>query len=131
MSAAVVTAMMLLHLAFWIVQIMANQITGAAADCTGVSTFARGTPVLDDISRLSSSTQGINGLVDLGRFLTSALLTVVSSIVRIVFFDYEWLSGGGQVVDMVVAVIKIMLGAVLMGALLRLAGNFLSSLRPF
>ena len=124
MSTATIVALLFVHLAFWIVQLVFNQVTGAATDCSDISAFACGSGVLEDLSSFSTSFRDINGILGVAGFLIDGLKTAFSVLLGLVFFDYQWTSGGGDVADLVMAAIRVVLASVLVSILIRAAINF-------
>ena len=120
MSGAVITVFILLHTAMWFIQIMVNK-AGGAADCEEISAFACGSPVLGRVAEFVANQGDVKGLWDVFNFLKDSVGLILTIFIGLAFFNYPWLDGGGQVVEVGVIVLKGVMGGVLIGTLLKMA----------
>ena len=124
MSTAAIVALIFVHVALWLVQLVFNQVTGAATDCSDIGAFACGSGVLGDLASFSTSFRDINGILGVAGFLIDGLKTAFSVLLGLVFFDYQWTNGGGPVTDLVMNIFRVVLASVLVSILIRAAINF-------
>ena len=119
MSGALLVGLVGLHVVMWIVQVMVNSI-GGGSDCVDISSFACGSPVLQSVAEIVHSTD-TGGFLGLAIALGNVLKGIFPLFFGLIFFDYGWLHGGGQLVDLMVTVLRVVLGAVFLGVMYRAA----------
>ena len=129
MSSVAFVAMLVVHLAFWVVQIMKNTMLGAS-ECE-ISVLACGSGALETLLNIVEETGDISGFGGLVSFMLSATGAFFSACFKIAFLDYEWLAGGGDVVGMAVSVIKMIMGAVFIAALGKVVVGAVTGRLPF
>ena len=125
MTGTLMIGLAMLHVVFWIVQVMVNQV-GGGTDCLDISSFACGSPVLQQIAELVNN-QDTGGFLGLVIALGNALKSFFPLFFQLVFFQYGWLSGGGQLVDLVVTIIRVIMGCIFIGVLYKAAVSILGN----
>ena len=134
MSGAVLTVLMLLHAAMWLVQLAFNAQAGTG-QCE-VATFACGSGVLENLLSVPNEISGVRagalegvpvvgevaGFIGASIGLLKALWGAIQSLL---FFRYTWLDGGGAVTDLTVTIIKGVLACLFIAAGLQMATSII------
>ena len=119
MSGLLIVGFMAVHLIFWIIQIWINQASGGK-DCDNIINLACGSP-LQDIAKMVTNFQSVDGIFDVLIFLIQAIGLIITSFIALAFFSYDWLSGGGQIIDLSVMIIRLTMAAVFLGVIGKIA----------
>ena len=119
MSGAVISVLILLHFVSWLIQVMINQ-AGGGTQCLDISNFVCATP-LDGMIDIAKESGSVGGFFGTAAFLVKSMGTFISSLIDLAFFDYGWLSGGGEIVDTMVLFIRLLLGGLFLGTLAKIA----------
>ena len=125
MTGTVLIGLAMVHVVLWIVQVMVNQV-GGGTECLDISSFACGSPVLQQIAEMVQSTD-TGGFLGLALALGNMLKSFFPIFFSLIFFQYGWLSGGGELVDLVVNVFRVILGCIFIGSLYRAAISLVGS----
>ena len=125
MSGTILIGLSMVHLVFWVVQIMVNTV-GGGTDCVDISSFACGSPVLQQIAELVNN-QEVGGFLGLVIALTNALKSFFPIFFSLVFFNYGWLSGGGELVDLIVTIFRVIMGCIFIGVLYKAAVSIIGN----
>ena len=121
MSGVLITAFVVVHICFWVVQIWMNQAAGGG-NCGDVNALACGNPVLHDIVEAVDNFGGTSGgIFSILAFLLQAIGLIVTGFIKLAFFNYAWLNGGGQIIDIIVMMFRLIMGAVFFGVIGKIA----------
>ena len=126
MSGTVIIGFAMVHLLAWIIQIWLNQSLGGMNLNEVSSTLAYGTP-LGGIMEAASNSSNINNPLDLGAFLVNFLYTAIKGFISLAFFEYDWINGGGQITDLVVTIIRLVMAAIFFGILAKIIFTTIAS----
>ena len=123
MSGVLITAFVVVHICFWISPDMDEPSSGGA-NCGDVGALACGNPVLHDIVEAVDNFGGTSGgIFSILAFFLKALGLVVTGFIKLAFFNYPWLNGGGQIIDIIVMMFRLVMGAVFFGVVGKIAIN--------
>ena len=121
MSGVLIAAFVTVHLVFSFVQVVMNQAAGGV-DCGDVALIACGNPVLHDMAEAINNFGGTGGgIFSILQFLLQAIGVAVTGFIKLAFFNYPWLGGGGEIVDTFVFFIRMIMGAVFFGVIAKIA----------
>ena len=111
--------MVVVHLAFSIVQVMKNSFAPDPG-CVDIANLVCGSPLeaLLDVVQVTSRPGGFGGIV---LFFIGAVKNFLSFLFQFAFIDYEWTNGGGQITDLVMMVFRLAFGAIFITTIGRMA----------
>ena len=119
MSGLLIVGFMAIHLIFWVVQVWINQ-ANVGAGCDNVINLACGSP-LEGLAKVITGFQSVDGIFDALAFLIKAMGLIITSFISLAFFSYDWLDGGGQIIDLSVMVIRLTMAAIFLGVIGKVA----------
>lgn len=119
MTATVFIAMVLVHLAFSIVQVMKNTFD-PGLDCIDVANLVCGGPLhaLTDVVQTTARPSGFGGIF---LFFVGAIKSFFSFLFNFAFINYAWANGGGQITDLVMMIFRLAFGAIFITTIGRMA----------
>ena len=119
MTATVFIAMVVIHLAFSVAQVMKNSFAPDPG-CVDIANLVCGSPLesLLDVVQVTSRPGGFGGIV---LFFIGAVKSFLSFLFQFAFIDYEWTNGGGQITDLVMMVFRLAFGAIFITTIGRMA----------
>ena len=123
MSAAVAITLILVHIAFWLIQVSKNSLL-EGQDCVDIAKAACGGP-LEHLVNIVSTTNRPDDFGSTIGFLTGAVGSFFGFLFDFAFLNYDWMNGGGQIVDLVVIVIRVMFGAIFLTVIAKMASAVL------
>ena len=115
MNGPLILAFVSVHIVGWLIQIWRNQANGGK-DCEDILNFACGGP-LEKFFQAANVFSGVEGIGSLTIAIGQSVITFLLGFVELAFFNYDWLSGGGQITDVFSVLLKLGMAAIFFGVM--------------